>query len=173
VLRASLQSGSYFAGLSSWSLEKQRADGTFAPVQALLASSSFVTFAIENGTTTTISFKFQTDGIIVEIGRGDLVVDVDVEEVPPVCAPLGSGCADGAWCPPPELTGTAIACAVAGPVAVGEPCNAPTDCVANATCIDPGEGPVCAALCASSAFGVACDSGGTCEAAGMTYGVCR
>lgn len=173
VLRVALQTGQYSAFLSGWTLQKQKDDGSFAPVQATLVSNQFPSFSIDNGATTTISFQFQTDGVVVEIGQGNLLVNVGVEEIAPLCAPLGTDCAPGSWCPPPELTGAPIACVVAGAVEVGQPCAAPGDCVANASCLDVGAGPVCIALCPSSAPGEPCDSGGTCQTSEAGYGICR
>ncbi len=173
VLRVALQTGQYTAFLQSWALQKQQGDGSFAPVQATLVSSPSPGFSIDNGATTTISFDFQTDGVVVKIGQGNLLVNVGVEEIPPVCTPLGTDCAPGFWCPPPELTGAPVACVTAGAVEVGQPCAAPSDCVANASCLDVGAGPVCVALCATSALGEACESGGTCQTSEAGYGVCR
>lgn len=173
VLRVALQTGQYSAILSSWSLEKQQEDGSFAPVQATLLSNPSPSFAIENGTTTTISFRFRTDGVTVQIGQGNLLVNVGVDEVAPACTPLGTDCAPGSWCPPPQLTGAPVACVAAGAVEIGQACGAPGDCMANASCLDVGAGPVCVALCTTSALGESCESGGICQVTETGYGVCR
>jgi hypothetical protein len=173
ALSATLQTGSYSAYLYNWTLERDDGTGQFQPVVATLVSSPFVSFGIENGTTTTVTYVFQTDGVIVTVGSGGLKVRVAVNEIAAACTPFGTDCPSGAWCPPTGLTAAARACVAEGSVIVGQPCGAPAECVANASCFDLGDGPVCAALCPSSAFGLACESGGTCQAAGVDYGVCR
>jgi len=173
VLSAPLTTGDYWASLWSWSLEREDDAGTFVPVQATLTSSSQVPFTVFDGAATTISYQFQTDGVIVNVGSGDLRVAVNVQEIPAVCTPFGSECGEGAWCPPTGLTGRPRACYPAGSIALGEPCNAVTDCVPNASCADLGEGPVCLALCRAADFDLPCASGGSCQPAGSDYGVCR
>jgi hypothetical protein len=172
-LSAQLETGTYQANLQSWTLEKRDADGVFHPVQATLISNPWPSFQIYDGATTTVSFQFQTDGVIVTVGEGSVNVTVDVTETPPVCTALGSECGEGSWCPPPELTGTFPACLLAGSIEVGQPCSDPTSCVANASCFDIGSGPVCLALCPASEFGLPCPSGGACEPAGNEFGICR
>jgi hypothetical protein len=141
-------------------------------VDATLVSSSSPSFAIFNQTTTTIVFQFQTDGQIITIGSGQLNVAVSVTETPPVCAPLGSDCAPGSWCAPPELTGERLRCIAEGPVAPGATCASPQDCAANSSCFDLGAGPICVPLCARADFNQACGSGGTCTPKGAEYGLC-
>jgi len=132
-----------------------------------------VGFSISNGTTTTLVYRFETDGVIVIVGAGELRVKVAVDEVAPPCTPFGTDCGEGTWCAPTGLTCAALACIASGTVAIGEPCSAPADCVASSSCIDLGEGPVCTELCPSSHFGEPCESGGTCNGATPDYGVCR
>jgi hypothetical protein len=171
VLAQALQVGSYDPLLVSWTLERQAEDGSFQPVPATLIASPS-RFEIFNGTTTSISYQFETDGLPIPIGTGNLDVTVDVIERTPACTPLGTDCGEGSWCPPPELTGSAPACFAAGTLEVGQPCNGPTACVANASCFDFGTAPICAALCAPGDFGGPCSSGGICQPAGTSYGVC-
>jgi hypothetical protein len=172
VLTTSLQTGQYQASLWNWALERDDGSGNFSPVQADLVSSSYVPFEILNGSTTTLSFQFSTDGQIITVGSGGLNVTAKIEERAPVCAPLGADCGDGLWCPPAELTGAPLACRYAGSLELGAACGSPADCPANASCVDSGTGPVCTALCSSAAFDTACPSGGTCTAVGREYGVC-
>ncbi len=94
VLSASLQTGSYTAYLYNWTLERDDGHGTFVPVQASLASSSGVGFSIFNGTTSTVSYQFSTDGVIVAVGSGTLNVAVTVDEHAAVCTPFGDDCFD-------------------------------------------------------------------------------
>jgi hypothetical protein len=173
AITALLNTGTYNASLQFWSLEKRADDGSFLPVQATLLSSPFSSFQIFNGTTTTLSYQFKTDGITVTVGRGSVKVVADVTETPPVCTAFGSECAEGSWCPPSELTGAFPACIAAGNLAIGAPCGDPASCGANASCFDVGTGAVCLALCAAAEFDQPCPSGGTCEPAGTTYGICR
>jgi hypothetical protein len=172
ALTAQLPTGQHQASLWSWALERDDGLGNFVPVSADLVSSSYVGFEILNGSTTTVSFQFETDGEIITMGSGGLTVQAKIAERAPVCVPLGSDCGDGLWCPPSELTGAPLACRYAGAVEVGAACDGPADCVANSSCIDFGAGPVCAALCSNSELGSACPSGGSCEASGREYGVC-
>jgi hypothetical protein len=172
VLSATLPTGAYTAQLFGWQLERSREDGTFAAVQATLVSNSFVSFAVANGTMTTLTFSFQTDGVTLTVGSGTLRVVASVNEVPGVCTPFGSDCAAGAWCPPPELTGVPLTCVLPGVTPVGAACAGPSDCVANASCIDSGAGPVCVELCPVSGVGTECASGGSCQPRAETYGVC-
>jgi hypothetical protein len=143
-------------------------------VQATLVSGPTSSFQVFNGTTTTISYRFQTEGTIVTVGQGAVDVTVDVTEVAPACTPFGADCAAGSWCAPSELTGSQLACITGGSVAPGELCTDVTSCVSGASCFELGSSPaVCVALCPSSELGQPCPSGGICEAAGTTYGLCR
>lgn len=174
-LSTSLQTGTYEADLfPGWTLERLDAEGVFEPVNATLTSSSFVDFTIFNGTTSTVSFTFETDGVTVVVGSGTLDVAIDVNQVDAACTPLGTTCGSGSWCPPASLTGEDLACVSAGSVAVGQPCADPTSCVANASCFNLNDaGAVCAALCSSANFNQPCSSGGTCQPVGSDYGICE
>lgn len=170
-LHVPLPPGTYFANLYNYTLARLDENGTYQPVQAQL-TSNFQNFTIYNNTTTTLSWDFTTDGVIIRVGNGNLDVNVDVTETRPVCTVFGTDCPDGTWCPPADLTGLPLACVSAGTVDLGEPCAGPRSCAANASCYDFGGGPRCAALCAPELFGLACPSGGTCTQDGETYGVC-
>lgn len=172
VLKAQLATGQYQAYLQYWSLERDDGSGNFAPVEATLVSSSSVFFEILNGSTTTVSFQFETDGQIITVGSGGLTVAAEVDERAPVCIPLGTDCGEGFWCPPAELTGARLACRSAGSLELGATCSNPAACPANSSCIDLGDGPVCVALCSSDELDEPCPSGGTCSASGRDYGVC-
>jgi hypothetical protein len=167
-----LPAGDYSTYLYSWSLTRDDGLGNFAPVNATLISSSSPSLSIFNQTTSTISFQFETDGQLVTVGSGSLHVDLDVNETPGACTPLGSDCPAGTWCAPPELTGAALRCIDEGPMPLGEACSSPSDCVGNSSCFDFGAGTRCVALCSSSDFGQSCVDGGTCTAQGVDYGVC-
>ena len=169
---ASLTTGQYYGSLYWYGLSRDDGSGNFVTVDAELVSDNYVNFSIFNQTTTTVSFQFETDGQLITVGGGNLNVDFEVTETPPLCTPLGSDCAVGTWCPPPELTGSQIACFVEGSVAEGESCRSPLDCVANTSCFDFGSAAVCTRLCLSSEFGEPCSEGSTCTEQGVDYGVC-
>lgn len=174
-LSASLPTGSYFAYLYSfWTLERDDGAGQFLPVQAEMLSSPAASFSIFNGATTTLNFRFRSDGVVVEVGSGHLNVNVSVEETAPVCTPFAvpDGCAAGSWCPPSGLTGLPRACVTSGAIALGLPCLGATDCGAGAACVESAGGAVCTALCPASAAGLACATGGSCQAVRADYGVC-
>lgn len=174
VLSATLVTGDYSGYLfSGWTLERDDGAGGFARVNAELVSSPSVAFSIQNGATSTISYTFRTDGVIVKVGSGALRVTATVDEVAAACTPFAADCATGSWCPPTSLTGAPRACVAAGATPLGSPCASPLECVANASCIDVGGGPVCASLCPPSAFDGPCEGGGTCAPVGVEYGVCR
>lgn len=175
ALSATLTTGAYTAYLyDGWTLERDDGTGAFWPVMARRLSSPDVAFTIFNGTTSTVSYQFETDGVIVTVGSGQVRITAGIQEIPAVCAPFGTECGDGAWCPPTTLTARARACVVAGATPVGAPCASPTECVANASCFDLGAGPVCAALCPPEQIGGPCsDAGSVCQAAGPDYGVCQ
>jgi hypothetical protein len=166
-----LLAGDYTAYLERYELELETEEG-FVPVSSNLISSYYVDFTIHNQSTTTISFQFETDGVIVTVGSGNLIVDVGVTETTPYCTPLGDDCGEGWWCAPPELTGQPLACLPSGTVELGESCTSPRDCVGNSSCFDFGAGAVCGALCLAGGFGEPCESGGTCIQSGIAYGVC-
>jgi hypothetical protein len=172
VASTSLQTGDYYGYLYSWQLSRDDGTGTFQPVSASLMSSSQPYFSIFNGGTTTVSFDFETNGQIVSVGSGNLKVDIDVNEVPGVCSPLGNDCPEGSWCAPSELLGADVRCIQAGSVELGGACLSPFDCVANSSCFDFGNGAQCARLCSSAEFDQLCADGGTCTAEGADYGVC-
>jgi hypothetical protein len=173
VLTRSLPAGDYGAYLYSYEMDRRDESGEWVPVTATLVSEYYQVFSIYHQTTTVIAFAFETDGVIVTVGRGQLVVDVDVTEIPPACTILGDDCEeDGTWCAPAELTSRPLACVYAGGTELGAACGSPVDCVANASCFDFGSGAVCAGLCPADAFGEECEGGGTCTEAGRAYGVC-
>ncbi len=172
VATTALPTGNYNSSLNWWTLSRDDGTGNFEPVNATLVSSGYASFSIFNQATTTLSFQFETDGQLITVGSGSLHVAVDVEETPPVCAPLGGDCAPGTWCAPPELTGAVLACISEGPVAVGEPCSSPLDCVGNSSCFDFGSGAVCTPLCSGAELGLECVGGGLCTPQGVDYGVC-
>ena len=174
VLSASLPTGNYTASLYNWQVQKDDGTGQFVAVQATLTSPAQVGFVVFNETVSTITYQFQTDGVPVQMGTGQVRVVAAVSVIPSTCTPFVGGCGDGAWCPPAGLIGTPLACVPVGPTAAGQPCSGPTNCSANTTCVDPGTGepPICRSLCPPSLFGATCDDGGACIKAALDYGVC-
>jgi hypothetical protein len=174
-LTATLPTGNYAAYLETWSLQVEDASGNFQPVVATVVSSTYQYFTIYNDSSTTITFTFKTDGVIVVVGSGTLSVGIDVNTPDAACTPLGSDCGAGFWCPPATLTGADLTCVPAGTVAVGQPCASPADCVANATCtaVVDGGAAVCTALCSSDIFTHPCAGGGTCNSVTSDYGLCE
>ncbi|HYO95388.1 MAG TPA: hypothetical protein VER33_12790 [Polyangiaceae bacterium] len=172
VFELTLPTGVYSAVLYSWWLERDDGAGHFVPVSANLLSSDSQPFSIFNQTTTTLTFQFETDGQIVTVGAGQLVVGVSVTENQPSCRVLGSDCETGTWCAPSELTGAPLACIPEGPVAQGEPCESPHDCTSNTSCFDFGAGALCASLCPIEQLDQPCSGGGICTAQAVDYGVC-
>ena len=137
ALSATLSTGDYTAYLNGgWVLQRDDGAGGVLPVTANLVSSYAVGFTIFNGATSTVSYVFQTDGVIVTVGSGQVRVTATIDEVDASCVPFGASCGEGSWCPPTTLTGMARACVAAGVTPVGSPCATPTECVANASCFD-------------------------------------
>jgi hypothetical protein len=171
---ATLNTCYYYYPYNCWTLDRIDAQGNLQPVVATLQSSASQDFTIDNGTTTTITYTFETDGVIVKIGSGMLDVAIAVNQPDAACTPLGTDCGPGSWCPPATLTGQDLVCVPSGAVAIGQPCATVGDCVANASCFDLGAGPVCTALCSAANLGAACDSGGACQSTpgGLDYGIC-
>jgi len=177
-LSTSLPAGNYNAQLNyGWTLERLDAAGNFRPVVATL-QSSYIPFTIYNGTTTTIDFVFQTDGVAVVVGAGTVDIGFVVDASKPACTELGADCPAGSWCPPASLTGADLVCVPAGSVAFGSPCLGPADCVANASCFQLADaGSVCVPLCLTDGTGPACAAGMVCHAiaadAGTDFGICQ
>src|SRR5215471_12088246 len=65
-----LSTGTYSVSLSNWQLQRADAQGVYQAVQATLESSSYQQVTIYNGTTTTLTYSFLTDGVIVTTGQG-------------------------------------------------------------------------------------------------------
>lgn len=173
TLSGTLTTGNYTANLSyGYSLEVNDGSGTFAPVRATVVQSPYY-FSIYSGTVTTLTFRFQTDGVIITMGSGQVKAKVEIVETAVACQPLSSSCGTGQWCPPFELTGLPPACVSVGKVRLGAACSGPTDCESNASCFDLGGGPICTALCPVSRFNQPCPTGGNCVKVGQSYGLCQ
>jgi hypothetical protein len=171
-LQIELPTGSHTAALYAWTLEQDDGNGEYRPVNAELISSYAVAFEVLNGSTTTISFQFETNGQVITVGAGALAVSAEVTELPTACTPFGDDCGEGAWCPPSGLTGAYLACRAAGPLDLGESCSSPADCPSNSTFSELDGAPSCVALCESSDVSSPCESGGVCQAKASDYGLC-
>jgi hypothetical protein len=171
VLSTTLPSGGYSALLQSFTLSKDDGTGTFDVVPATVASST-EPFTVFSDSTTTVNFQFQTAGVTVPLGSGDVKITFGVTETSGPCTALGAGCPEGSWCAPPALTGMSVACVPSGTTPIGAACNSPLECVGPSTCHDFGAGPVCTSLCAPDEFGTTCATGGSCVETDPSYGLC-
>jgi hypothetical protein len=81
TLEASLPIGNFFVdAFGSFSLEKVDEAGETTRVQATLVSPSTQAFSISNNQETQVSYRFETNGEIVNFGAGQLVITLDVTE---------------------------------------------------------------------------------------------
>jgi hypothetical protein len=79
-LEATLHNGDYFIELfSGWSLEKVE-NGVSTRVAASLQSPTLQFFNIQTNGETRLSYRFETNGDVIDFGQGRLVVDIEVEE---------------------------------------------------------------------------------------------
>lgn len=84
TLEATIPIGQFQISLfDGWFLEKV-SDGEAVPVQARLLGSSFQTFSIAANEETSVVYRFETSGEVVEFGQGRLVVRIEVEEREPL-----------------------------------------------------------------------------------------
>lgn len=84
TLEASLPIGQFQISLfDGWFLEKV-IDGETVPVQARLLGSSFQTFGIAANEETSVVYRFETSGEVIEFGQGRLIVRIEVEEREPL-----------------------------------------------------------------------------------------
>jgi hypothetical protein len=65
---------------SGFSLEKVSADGSTARVESTLVSPSSQSFHISPNEQTNVSYRFETNGEVVDFGQGRLIVELDVTE---------------------------------------------------------------------------------------------
>ncbi len=81
TLEATLPIGAFQITLfGGWFLEKI-VDGEAQQVEARLVSSAFQDFSIQANDETTVVYRFETNGEIVEFGQGRLIVEIEVDEV--------------------------------------------------------------------------------------------
>lgn len=87
TLEATLTNGTYTAELAfGWFLEKVE-NGAATPVVATLLSSPLQSFEIHANQETFVSYRFETNGEVLDFGQGRLVIDIQVDEG----APPGTG----------------------------------------------------------------------------------
>jgi len=80
TLEATLPIGEYQINLfDGWVLEKV-VDGEAVSVEARLVGSSFQTFSIAANEETVVSYRFETNGEVVEFGQGRLIIQIEVDE---------------------------------------------------------------------------------------------
>jgi hypothetical protein len=88
TLEADLPTGTYEINLfGGWFLERVQ-NGVAEPVEARLVSSPFQIFDIRANGETFVSYRFETNGEVIEFGEGRLIVTIEVDEV-------GGGGGDG------------------------------------------------------------------------------
>jgi len=85
VLTTTLPTGQYTAVLESFTLFKDDGSGTFNAVEATVESNT-QNFTIADHSTTTISFQFDTDGVIVPVGSGNVDITFGVTDTS--CTPI-------------------------------------------------------------------------------------
>jgi len=80
TLEATIPIGEYQITLfDGWVLEKV-VDGEAVSVEARLVGSSFQTFSIAANEETVVSYRFETNGEVIEFGQGRLIIRIEVEE---------------------------------------------------------------------------------------------
>ncbi|HKO95297.1 MAG TPA: hypothetical protein VJU61_29275 [Polyangiaceae bacterium] len=81
TLEATVPSGDYAVDLfGGWFLEKVQG-GEVTRVEAILVSSSTQFVTIRENEESVVSFRFQTNGEIIDFSEGRLIVEIEVEEV--------------------------------------------------------------------------------------------
>lgn len=167
VLAATLSTGGYLITLQDgWFLE--RLNGmTAEPVDATLVSGNPQMFGISSAATSTVLFRFETDGTIIDIGTGQLEVAIEVTETGSTIAcdiinqtgcPMGQGCYFGGG-----DDGLTPICAPVGMTPPGGPCMQQNSCAPGAFCGSfDGENVSCIAICAVSGMGPTCPAGQAC-----------
>jgi hypothetical protein len=82
VISATLARGDYRMLLrQGWQLLRQSSpDAVFEPVEATLVSENPRAFTIEEGETTRVAYVFETNGAVIDLGKGFLEVAVEVVE---------------------------------------------------------------------------------------------
>lgn len=84
TLEATIPIGQFQITLfDGWFLEKV-IDGEAVPVEARLVGPSFQSFGIAANEETTVVYRFETSGEVIEFGQGRLVVRIEVEEKEPL-----------------------------------------------------------------------------------------
>lgn len=180
-----LNAGAYQITLEpGWVLERTLGGVTQA-VEAVLASTNPLGFAISDQVITPVSFVFQVDGDVIPMGQGVLRLGIAVEETGGACmsdaecAPdefcnLTTGeclpaqcnadadCGAGNWC----FTSLSFGnfCVATGSGGPGAPCDGGNifSCAPHLACIDLGAGASCTAFCTVAA--PMCGAGEMCAA---------
>jgi hypothetical protein len=81
VVEAELPIGSYTVRLDDgWTLGRVLPDGGLEPVAAALTSPNPMPFAITDGATTVVAFMFKVGGVPIGMGKGDLIIVIDVND---------------------------------------------------------------------------------------------
>ncbi|HEX6275310.1 MAG TPA: hypothetical protein VFZ53_19855 [Polyangiaceae bacterium] len=141
-----LSPGSYLVTLQNgWVLDKV-VGATATPVQATLTSSQSQMFGISAGSSTNVTYQFQTNGLTVTTGTLNIGIGVTETDggAPSLCTPP---CIGNTWC---------------GPSPMG-----------SATCLTPGSSPL-NGMCTTAPMGVTCAANLVCVTSpGSTSGLCK
>jgi hypothetical protein len=171
VLAATLSTGGYLITLrDGWFLERLTGM-TAEPVDATLISNNPQMFGISSATTSTVLFRFETDGTIIDIGTGQLEVAIEVNETGATGCDImqQTGCSMGEGCyfgGGPE--GLTPICIPAGMDPPGSACMQQNSCAPGAFCGSfDGETVSCITICAVSGMGPTCPAGQACAPVGV------
>jgi hypothetical protein len=137
-LEVELVAGPYRSQLESgWLLQRIEDDGSAVTVNAALLTPNPTPFEIRSDRTTELNYTFSTEQGSVTLGEGQLVVTLDVTDMPiPIeCSPLNTfgGCPSGQVCLLAGDTGGTY-CASPGTLPVGSECSS-EQCVPGSQCL--------------------------------------
>jgi hypothetical protein len=170
VLATTLSTGGYLIALQDgWFLERLTGM-TAEPVDAALISNNPQMFGISSAATSTVLFRFETDGTIIDIGTGQLEVAIEVNETGATGCDLiqQTGCAMGEGCYFGGEDGLTPICAPAGMSPPGSACMQQNFCAPGAFCGSfDGENVSCIAICSVSGMGPTCPAGQACASVGV------
>ncbi len=136
TLQLDLPEGSYQALLHpGWYLERETADGTLASIEAVLISVNPTPFSIEDQRTTSVTFRFKAGDDILELGNGQLAIDIEVDDTAG-----GAGGSSGAG-----GSGDGGGSSGAGGSTQGASCAVNSDCIDPEVCVGTQPVKVCVA----------------------------
>lgn len=137
-LTAELPGGDYSLQLQpGWYVEQwDPFTDTTIPVPAWLISQNPVDATVTELSTTIVTYTFYVDGVgAINLGNGDLAVNVDFETEPQACDPNAADCPDGLSCYLTDLPTTEFECMPDGFVPAYQECFTPFDCQIDHACV--------------------------------------